>query len=130
MKPQESQSDQQAVFDYCVENIRKKDSIADVAETTVKGTQFNQPLLEFSGACAGCAETPYARLITQLFGDRMYHLQRHRLLLHLGRHRFHQPVHHQQRVWPRPRLGSTPCSRTTLSTAWACRSVRRPSAPT
>ena len=70
MKPQESQADQQAAFDYCVENIRKKPGM--MAETTVKGSQFNQPLLEFSGSCAGCAETSYARLITQLFGERMY----------------------------------------------------------
>ena len=70
MVPQESQADQQAAFDYCVDNIRKKDGM--MAETTVKGSQFNQPLLEFSGSCAGCAETAYARLITQLFGERMY----------------------------------------------------------
>ena len=70
MKPQESQSEQQAAFDYCVENIRKKPGM--MAETTVKGSQFNQPLLEFSGSCAGCAETSYARLITQLFGEKMF----------------------------------------------------------
>ena len=70
MVPQESQADQQPVFDYCVENIKKKDGM--MAETTVKGSQFNQPLLEFSGSCAGCAETSYARLITQLFGERMF----------------------------------------------------------
>ena len=70
MKPQESQADQQAAFDYCVENIRKKPGM--MAETTVKGSQFNQPLLEFSGSCAGCAETSYARLITQMFGERMF----------------------------------------------------------
>ena len=55
------------------ENFRSKtDVIAKFKETTVKGSQFKQPLLEFSGACAGCGETPYAKLITQLFGDRMY----------------------------------------------------------
>ncbi len=70
MQPQESQSEQQAAFDYCVENIRKKPGM--MAETTVKGSQFNQPLLEFSGSCAGCAETSYARLITQLFGEKMF----------------------------------------------------------
>ena len=79
MVPQESQADQQAVFDYCVANISKKPS--KFADDTVIGSQFNQPLLEFSGSCAGCAETSYARLITQLFGEKMYHLQRHRLLL-------------------------------------------------
>ncbi len=70
MVAQESQLDQQDVFNYCVENIDKKPGM--MAETTVKGSQFNQPLLEFSGSCAGCAETSYARLITQLFGERMY----------------------------------------------------------
>ena len=73
MKPQASQSEQQAAFDYCVENIRKKDNIPGVvSEVSVKGSQFNQPLLEFSGSCAGCAETSYARLITQLFGEKMF----------------------------------------------------------
>ncbi len=70
MVPQETQQAQQAVFGYCVDNIDKKPGM--MAETTVKGSQFNQPLLEFSGSCAGCAETSYARLITQLFGERMY----------------------------------------------------------
>jgi pyruvate-ferredoxin/flavodoxin oxidoreductase len=57
----------------------------------VKGSQFRQPLLEFSGSCAGCAETSYARLVTQLFGEHMIYLQRHRLLVHLGRPRRHSP---------------------------------------
>ncbi|MBQ3104290.1 MAG: pyruvate:ferredoxin (flavodoxin) oxidoreductase [Lachnospiraceae bacterium] len=70
MEGLESQLPQQEVFDYCVENIDKKPGM--VSENTVKGSQFNQPLLEFSGACAGCAETSYARLITQLFGERMF----------------------------------------------------------
>ena len=61
---------QQDVFDYCVANVDKKPGM--MAETSVKGSQFNQPLLEFSGSCAGCAETSYARLITQLFGERMF----------------------------------------------------------
>ena len=70
MVPQDSQADQQAVFDYCVANISKK--ATKMADDTVMGSQFNQPLLEFSGSCAGCAETSYARLITQLFGEKMY----------------------------------------------------------
>ncbi len=70
MVPQASQSAQQAAFDYAVANVSKKD--LPVNEVSVKGSQFNQPLLEFSGSCAGCAETSYARLITQLFGERMY----------------------------------------------------------
>jgi len=59
-------------FDYLVKLPIKDDVVAKFKETTVKGSQFKQPLLEFSGACAGCGETPYAKLITQLFGDRMY----------------------------------------------------------
>ena len=70
MVPQESQADQQPVFDYLVANVGKKPGVP--ADTTVKGSQFNQPLLEFSGSCAGCAETSYARLVTQLFGEHMY----------------------------------------------------------
>ena len=62
----------QAAFDYAVELPAKADVVAKFKENTVKGSQFKQPLLEFSGACAGCGETPYAKLITQLFGDRMY----------------------------------------------------------
>ena len=70
MQPQESQAAQQEVFNYCVEKV--SDKALPFAENTVKGSQFKQPLLEFSGACAGCVETAYARLVTQLFGDRMY----------------------------------------------------------
>lgn len=69
MVPTESQLAQQEVFDYCVDNVSEKPALEDA---TVKGSQFKQPLLEFSGACAGCAETAYAKLVTQLFGDRMY----------------------------------------------------------
>ena len=70
MVPQESQDNMQPVFDYLVANVGKKPGMP--ADTTVKGSQFNQPLLEFSGSCAGCAETSYARLVTQLFGEQMY----------------------------------------------------------
>ena len=70
MEPQESQSAQQDVFDYCVANVAEKADMVSVA--SVKDSQFKQPLLEFSGSCAGCAETSYARLITQVCGDRMY----------------------------------------------------------
>ncbi len=62
----------QPVFDYMVETPEKPDVIEKYKISTVKGSQFKQPLLEFSGACPGCGETPYAKLITQLFGDRMY----------------------------------------------------------
>ena len=71
MVPQESQAAEQPVFDYLVANVSKKTD-AGMVDTTPKGSQFNQPLLEFSGSCAGCAETSYARLITQLFGEQMY----------------------------------------------------------
>ncbi|MBP3462281.1 MAG: pyruvate:ferredoxin (flavodoxin) oxidoreductase [Tyzzerella sp.] len=62
----------QVYFDYGRELPVKPEVVAKFKETTVKGSQFKQPLLEFSGACAGCGETPYAKLVTQLFGDRMY----------------------------------------------------------
>jgi pyruvate-ferredoxin/flavodoxin oxidoreductase len=69
MVPMESQLDQQPVFDYCVDKVSVKDELVD---NTVKGSQFKTPLLEFSGSCAGCAESTYARVLTQLFGDRMF----------------------------------------------------------
>ena len=69
MKPIATQLDQQAAYDYAVANVSEK---AELINATVKGSQFKQPLLEYSGSCAGCAETSYARLITQLFGERMY----------------------------------------------------------
>ena len=64
--------DEQTFFDFGTEIPVKPEVVAKFKENTVKGSQFKQPLLEFSGACAGCGETPYAKLITQLFGDRMY----------------------------------------------------------
>ncbi len=69
MVSQESQAAQQEVFNYMVSKTEYK---TDMQDATVKGSQFMQPMLEFSGSCAGCAETSYARLVTQLFGDRMY----------------------------------------------------------
>ena len=72
MENLEACADEQKYFDYTVKLPVKEDVIAKFKEATVKGSQFKQPLLEFSGACAGCGETPYAKLITQLFGDRMY----------------------------------------------------------
>ena len=68
MVPQEQEAAQQPVWDYLVKTTQKPDMV----DNTVKGSQFRKPMLEFSGSCAGCAETSYARLITQLFGDRMY----------------------------------------------------------
>ena len=69
MVPAATQADQQAPWDYAVANVSEK---TELINNTVKGSQFKQPLLEFSGSCAGCAETSYARLITQLFGESMY----------------------------------------------------------
>ena len=69
MVPQEQEAAQQEVWSYCVDKVSEK---KDMQDDTVKGSQFRQPMLEFSGSCAGCAETSYARLITQLFGDHMY----------------------------------------------------------
>ena len=70
MVPQHEEADQVAVFDYAVNKVSRKPEMEDIK--SVKGSQFKQPLLEFSGSCAGCAETSYARLITQVCGDRMY----------------------------------------------------------
>ena len=69
MKPIATQLDQQAAYDYAVAKVSEK---TELVAGTIKGSQFKQPLLEYSGSCAGCAETSYARLITQLFGERMY----------------------------------------------------------
>ncbi|MCB5713252.1 pyruvate:ferredoxin (flavodoxin) oxidoreductase [Lactonifactor longoviformis] len=72
MENMEANAGEQVYFDYTRTLPVKEDVVAKFKENTVKGSQFKQPLLEFSGACAGCGETPYAKLITQLFGDRMY----------------------------------------------------------
>ncbi|MCL2367532.1 MAG: pyruvate:ferredoxin (flavodoxin) oxidoreductase [Oscillospiraceae bacterium] len=75
MTPLEETLEQQAWFDYCNKTVTEKDLSTygpAFQETTVKGSQFKRPLLEFHGACAGCGETPYAKLVTQLFGERMY----------------------------------------------------------
>ena len=91
----------------------------DACTLDVKGTQFLQPLFEFSGACAGCGETPYLKLLTQLFGDRAADRQRHRLLVDLRR----QPADdalHVERATAAARPGRTRCSRTTPSSASAC----------
>ena len=72
MENLEANAASQKYFDYAVTLPVKEDVVEKFKPNTVKGSQFKQPLLEFSGACAGCGETPYAKLITQLFGDRMY----------------------------------------------------------
>ena len=70
MKPAETQNDQQKAFDWLHSKIGYKDSVMK-RDSNIKASQFSQPLFEFSGACAGCGETPYIKLISQLFGDRM-----------------------------------------------------------
>ena len=73
MKPLDTQLDKQSVFEYADKKVSEKPEVAAVFKPeSVKGSQFRRPLLEFSGACPGCAEPTYARLATQLFGDRMY----------------------------------------------------------
>ena len=73
LKPLDTQLDQQKVYHYGQNKVSEKPEVAEKFKvSTVKGSQFKQPLLEFSGACAGCGETPYAKLATQLFGDKMY----------------------------------------------------------
>ena len=67
-----SNEGEQKYFDYSVKLDTKPEVVEKFKETTIKGSQFKKPLLEFSGACAGCGETPYVKLVTQLFGDRMY----------------------------------------------------------
>ena len=69
MVPREEEAPQEAVWNYMVDEVSAKEELFDL---TVKGSQFHQPLLEFSGSCAGCAETSYARLVTQVCGDHMY----------------------------------------------------------
>ena len=71
MKSLDSQLPEQERFAYGYDLPEKPEVAAKFKDTTVKGSQFKQPLLEFSGACAGCGETPYAKLATQLCGDRM-----------------------------------------------------------
>ena len=72
MKPLDSQLEQQKYSELAYKYTDNDEVLAKFKPSTVKGSQFKQPLLEFSGACPGCGETPYAKLITQLFGDRMY----------------------------------------------------------
>ena len=70
MKPLESQHAEIPLWDHLIKEISYKDHLVDKKQT-VKNSQFAQPLFEFSGACAGCGETPYVKLASQLFGDRM-----------------------------------------------------------
>ena len=106
MKPLETQLAKTENWDYAMKKVAPKPN--PMNKNTVKGVQFEQPLFEFSGACAGCGETPYAKLVTQLVGDRMMIANATGwLLLHLGRKRtFHAVL--QKCGRPRPELGKQP----------------------
>ncbi len=103
----------------------KPEVVAKFKEKTVKGSQFKQPLLEFSGACAGCGETPYAKLITQLFGDRMYIANATGCSSIWGNSSPSTPY----TITPRDRdlHGLTHCSKTTLSLDMVCCLLRKQS---
>ena len=123
MQPLEGQEVQQPVFDYMVSAVAEKKELQDF---TVKGSQFRQPMLEFSGSCAGCAETSYARLITQLFGDHMMISNATGCSSIWGGPAATSPYTVNKEGKGPP--GPTPCSRITRSTASACTSARRRSA--
>ena len=113
MQGLDSQRDQQEVYDYGQKLPAKEEVLAKFKADSVKGSQFRQPMLEFSGACAGCGETPYAKLITQLFGERCTsQTQQDVLLSGVDLHLLH---HTQQTLKDRDQLGLTHCSKTTQS---------------
>jgi pyruvate-ferredoxin/flavodoxin oxidoreductase len=118
----EANAGEQKYFDYGVTIAQKEEVVDKFKEASVKGSQFKKPLLEFSGACAGCGETPYAKLITQLFGDQNVHLQCNRLLLHLGQLLTVHTVHGNAKG--QDRHGATLCLKTTPSSDTACFSLR------
>ena len=119
MVPQEGELAQQDVFNYCVAEVSEK---KDMQDNTVKGSQFKQPMLEFSGSCAGCAETSYARLVTQLFGDHMYISNATGCSSIWGGPAATSPYcANKEATAPH---GATPCLRITPSTVWVCTSAR------
>ena len=122
MKPLERQLDQgDRDWDYMHNQVGYKDTVVDKTKT-VKNSQFAQPLFEFSGACAGCGETPYIKTITQLFGDRMMVANATGCSsIYGGSAPSYALLHQRARV--RVRHGPTRCSRTTPSSAWACTSA-------
>jgi pyruvate-ferredoxin/flavodoxin oxidoreductase len=109
---------EQAVFNKGVKVRLPPEVLAKFKETTVKGSQFKEPLLQFSGACAGCGETPYAKLVTQLFGDRMYIANATGCSSIWGGSAPSTP-YTVNKGRPGP-AGQTPCLRTTPSTATVC----------
>ena len=111
-------------FDFGREIPVKPEVVAKFKENTVKGSQFKQPLLEFSGACAGCGETPYAKLITQLFGDRMYIANATGCSSIWGNSSPSTPYTVTRRR-DRDRHGLTHCSKITLSSVMVCCLLRK-----
>ena len=107
MAPIDSQRDQEAVFEYGIDLPAKEEVAAKFKETTVKGSQFKQPLLEFSRACGGLRRDSLRQAGHPAVRRQDVHRQRHRLLLHLGRLRSRHALHREQgRPWPR--LGELP----------------------
>jgi pyruvate-ferredoxin/flavodoxin oxidoreductase len=102
MKPLGSQIEEMERWNYFETHVTYKENIVD-REQNVKNSQFAQPLFEFSGACAGCGETPYVKLITQLFGERM--MVAYRVFIHLGRFSTIHTIYGQQTEWFWPSLG-------------------------
>jgi pyruvate-ferredoxin/flavodoxin oxidoreductase len=118
MKPFESQQGQAPLWDYAMSLAPKANPLN---KETVKGSQFETPLLEFSGACGGCGETPYAKLVTQLFGDRMMIANATGCSSIWAPARRRCPIRRIISATARP--GPTPCSKTTPNTATACSSA-------
>lgn len=124
MVPRESQEAEQPVFNYLVENVGKKELKPAFTDKTPIGSQYNQPLLEFSGSCAGCAETSYARLITQLLVSRCIYPMRQAVHQSGEVRQLHRHIR-LTRIPRRVRLGLIHCSRTMRSTALVCILDRR-----
>ena len=121
----EENAGEQVYFDFGTEIEVKPEVVAKFKENTVKGSQFKQPLLEFSGACAGCGETPYAKLVTQLFGDRMYIANATGCSSIWGNSSPSTPYTVNAR--DRDRLGLTHCSTMLLSLVTVCYLLRKQS---
>ena len=117
MQPAKLTDQARKLWDFGL-TISDKDGAFD--PYTVKGSQFKQPLLEFSAACAGCGETPYAKLLTQLFGDRDVLGERHGLHRRPGVRPFPGIPYYGEQARASAPPGPTACSRTTPSFRWAC----------
>lgn len=117
MKPLAEQQSQQSAFEYLHEKVGYKSSLVDKMQN-VKNSQFSQPLFEFSGACAGCGETPYVKLMTQLFGDHMLVANATVARPFTPDRSLRPRTRAMKRVRVRP--GATPCSKTMPNSVWEC----------